>query len=406
MIQICSEEKCTGCCACVDKCPFSAITTKLNSEGFIIPIIDQSLCTDCKSCLAVCPAINDDKFYKTYDMNAFRCWSKNDADRIDSASGGLFTVLAKYIIENGGEVIGAAFNDKLELKHTNAKTFDELEPLRGSKYIGSNLEGMYKKTKELLEEDKLVLFSGTPCQNEGLLRFLDKEYENLYTCDFICHGVGSTGVFNDYVNHLSKVFNAKPQSVSFRKKIYDYLRPTFEVKFNSGNYFRKFNYATFFGYFFMNSTSNRLSCSDCKFASVQRVSDFTLADYGCEDINKLPKLQMQKGISLVILNTKKAEKLFDIISDRIVYSKCSEEKVLSASNAQRLKEICYSSIWRDEFFKDYQNMNFDLFYKKWSSKIPSNYEKQIKYSGKITGNPLQFIFRVKNRLSIYFKIQK
>lgn len=398
MMKICHENECTGCGACVDRCQVNAINLELNAEGFLIPKVNESICTECGACRKVCPAINNVEVSNHNKHSFYRCWSNNEYDRINSSSGGIFTVLAKWILKNKGIVMGATFDNSLLLRHVEITKSDELEYLRGSKYIGSDVTGMYVRTQQLLESGKMVLFTGTPCQNKGLYLFLNKKYDNLYTCDFICHGVGSTSLFNDYINQLSIKYDSRIKSISFRKKKHDYIRHSFEVKFENGKKYERINYATFFGYYFMNSTCNRLSCANCKLATIDRITDFTLGDYGGKDKYKFPWKELKKGISLLMINSKRAEILFDLINNEITYSKCSIESVLNSSNSQRLRGNCYTSEYRDDFFSDYRSLLFRNFYNKWNSRIPSNYEKQIKYSGKLSGNPIQIIYKIRNRL--------
>lgn len=405
MEKICQESACTGCCACADKCPQNAIAIEVNSEGFLSPRIDQLVCNECGLCKTVCTGLLDYRLDDSVAFSAYRCWSNNDEDRVTSSSGGMFSVLAKWALQNEGVVIGAAFDEKLELRHFEATAVDDLKGLRGSKYIASNMSGMYNKIKLLLEEGRTVLFTGTPCQTQGLLLFLYKKYSNLITCDFICHGVGSTELFNDYLKGLSKEYDAIPESVQFRKKKYDYIRFVFEVTFDNGDVFEDFFCSTFFGYYFMKSTCNRKACSNCNFATLNRVSDFTLADYGCNDKYKFPQNELKKGISLVLVNTEKAKSLFDTLSDQVNRSKCSIDDILESSNAPRLTGKCFSSKDRNEFFADYQKLSYDVFYKKWNSEIPKDFRKQILYSGKITGNPVQIAYRIKNRIQSKIKLK-
>lgn len=374
-----------------------AIAMRFDAEGFAVPQIDERRCTRCQRCIAVCPG-NSTSVDGGSEPLALRCWARDDSDRMKGSSGGMFPVLAKHIIERGGSVIGAGFDSNMVLKHLKAETDDELAPLFGSKYIGSDASGIYRQTKELLDNQQLVLFAGTPCQNKGLREYLKCDYKNLFTCDFICYGIGSTAVFNDYIGYLATVYNSKPKKVSFRGKTFDYIRTTFEVEFVSGAKYREFYLASFFGFYFGGCTCNRVACSDCRFAVYQRATDFTLADYGCKDKYRLPQKEIRKGVSQLLLNSEKAIQFFETLADRVTYTITSTEDLMSASNSKRIRGVCYSSPQREEFFRDYQTMDFNAFYGKWVKRIPASYSKQIRYSGKLTGNPIQLAHRIRNRL--------
>ena len=202
MIKISHKKDCCGCGACVQRCPKHCIAMQEDKEGFLYPVINKTKCTNCGLCEKVCPVINQghcNNPIKTYAaINP-----KNDV-RIASSSGGVFTVLAEDIINSNGVVFGAAFNNEWNVEHTCVENIKDLEKLRGSKYVQSNIGNSYQEAESFLKEGREVLFSGTPCQIAALKLFLRKEYKNLTTVDFVCHGVPSPAVWRKYLHETIK----------------------------------------------------------------------------------------------------------------------------------------------------------------------------------------------------------
>ena len=189
---------CVGCESCKNICPKNAITMVRDSEGFKYPHIDSALCIDCKLCETVCPVTVKSKSDNSYELQYYAAKNLDEKERLASSSGGVFSLLAKKILNEGGVVFGAVFSDSLEVSHESITDISEIDKLQGSKYIQSNINGSYKEALAYLKEWKKVLYSGTPCQIAGLKAFLRKDYENLITVDIICHGVPSSSVFAKY----------------------------------------------------------------------------------------------------------------------------------------------------------------------------------------------------------------
>lgn len=197
MIFIQDKKECCGCSACASVCPKNCITMSEDSEGFLYPHVDESVCIDCHLCERVCPMINHGKDREPLAVYAAK--NSNETIRMQSSSGGIFTLLAERVIDEGGVVFGASFNDRWEVVHDHVETKEELAKFRGSKYVQSKIGDNYRKVKLFLSEGRNVLFSGTPCQISGLKKYLRKDYDNLLAVDFICHGVPSPGVFRTYL---------------------------------------------------------------------------------------------------------------------------------------------------------------------------------------------------------------
>jgi coenzyme F420-reducing hydrogenase beta subunit len=205
---------------------------KLNEEGFLYPIVDETRCVKCKKCEEICPAIVQGKERKPLKVYAAK--NPDDEIRIQSSSGGIFSLLAEYIINEGGVVFGARFNDKWEVVHDYAETKEGLEAFRGSKYVQSRINDTYKLTKDFLSAGKKVLFTGTPCQIAGLKAYLQKEYDNLLTVDLVCHGVPSPLVWKKYLDEIVLPFtknNANIVSIKFRDKSFGWKEKGFRITF-------------------------------------------------------------------------------------------------------------------------------------------------------------------------------
>ena len=308
MIQIKNKADCCGCTACSSVCAHNAISMTADTEGFKYPHIDGNLCTNCGLCEKVCPLINrDNTLRNTTYKKIFACRLKDEVILENSSSGGAFSAIALRVLESGGVVYGAAYTDSMEVRHIAIKTKEELYKLRGSKYVQSNLDLIFHQIRFLLKENKLVLFSGTPCQVDGLKRFLIKNYENLYTVDIVCHAVASPRVFKDYVEYVNVIHKDRLLWINMRdkeKRGWGHLysqRLRFE---NKGDIIDSpkvlgWNYL-FFSQFF-----NRPSCYACRYCNLDRPGDFSISDLW-DDNNTLSTFVNSKGTSMMMLNSAKA----------------------------------------------------------------------------------------------------
>ena len=204
MINIKDKSKCCGCSGCMNICPKNAIIMKEDKNGFKYPIVDKEKCINCGLCEKVCPILNNKKEQQK-EIKAYACYNKNIEERLKSSSGGIFILLAKEILKRNGIVFGAAFDENFNVKHISIDNEKDIEKLMGSKYVQSNMGKVYKEVKEFLENGKYILFSGTPCQIEGLKKFLKKDYDKLYTQDIICHGVPSPKIWQMYLEYQKKI---------------------------------------------------------------------------------------------------------------------------------------------------------------------------------------------------------
>lgn len=303
-------QDCCGCGACYNKCPVGAISMQENEEGFLTPVIDEAKCTNCGLCLKACPSLNTE--FKNNPQPECYAAMADDEIRMKSSSGGIFTLLAEYILDKGGYVCGAAFDDNWDVHHIIIDNKNDLDKLRGSKYVQSNTENCYKQIKKLLDEDKYVLFSGCPCQVAGLYAFLGKNYEKLYTMDLICHGSPSRKVWRRYLQENFDVDNIK--NVSFRDKSVFGWATTMNIYFknNDESYHNIHTKDPFFRGFVPCMISNE-HCGICKYTKLPRQGDISLGDWW--GIDKFKKgLNDGKGTSQVLINSNKGKFLYEEIS--------------------------------------------------------------------------------------------
>ena len=214
--NICPKEKCTGCYACVNICSKNAIKIDRDELGFSYPFIDPAFCVNCGLCVSVCPSHSALPF--NLPLKAIIAHASDEAEQKTSTSGGLASVFSRYIISHHGVVYGCSGADGKNIRHIRVEQESGLFFLKGSKYVQSEIGEIYRLAKNDLRTKRLVLFIGTPCQVAGLKSFLGQEYENLYTIDFVCHGVPSQQLLTDYLSQY--ILKGASYCVSFRKKMF------------------------------------------------------------------------------------------------------------------------------------------------------------------------------------------
>lgn len=342
-------DECVGCGACENVCPVKAISMQENEEGFLYPVVDADLCVSCNKCNHVCPVQKNEK--KAVASMAYAAWNKDDAILRSSSSGGVFSILAQYVLRKGGVVCGAAFDEGNVVKHILVKNAADLEKLRGSKYVQSEIGHIFVQIKDLLKSGRQVLFSGTPCQVAGLNSYLEKDFDNLLTVDVACHGVPSPKVWLKYISELGKdvsQFNFRDKKGGWKKFGFSYFSGEQKI------------YATakenIFFKGFLKNLFLRKSCGTCRFANMGRPGDFTLADFwGIQKLNR--KLDNYQGTSLVLSNTPKADKILEECQDS--FAKLCK---VPLEKAVRRNKVLYQSLKahqaREAFFSQYEKQNF------------------------------------------------
>ncbi len=362
---ICEKKDCVGCSSCVSVCPKQCIEMKYDSEGFLHPSIDEDICIKCQKCVKVCPVNNVESFTRNTPRRTLAAWSKDDKIIKNSSSGGVFTELALSVISDGGVIFGACQIDGYKVVHTYITNKEELSKLQGSKYIQSDINNSYLKVREFLKLGRKVLFTGTSCQIMGLKSFLGKDNELLFTCEVVCHGVPSPGVFKDYISMLSNKYNDNIISIRYRDKSKGWKSPRVIFEFSKGKKKKSQLYNDEFLLGFRKDLYLRECCYNKNCRSEKRISDITLGDFwGCRNISNKQSL---KGVSLVLINTERGEKLINNINNCIEIVE-KDFKEASLHNKALNKQIGKISK-RDEFFKDYKSKDFKDVYKKYL-KIP------------------------------------
>lgn len=360
MIEIKNKAKCSGCYSCINICPKNCIEMKTDNEGFWYPYVDREKCIGCELCKKRCPILNDMSIQN--EPHAYACFNKDKKIRKESSSGGIFTLLASYVIDNGGIVYGAAFNEAFEVEHIEVTNKQDLSKLRGSKYVQSNLGNTYSKIKEHLNQNRLVYFSGTPCQIDGLLCFLNRKYDNLICQDLICHGVPSPNVWKKYLKEKNKDFKNIPKKINFRNKEYGWESFDMCIEYDNFTY-NKIYHKDSFMQMFLKDLCLRPSCYDCHSKSLHRNSDITLADFwGIKEV--CPEMYDNKGTSLVFVNSNKGKKLFDKISKDIKYQKVDINKAVKYNIAAYKSADIPKK--RNAFMKEIFDNSFDKITQKYT----------------------------------------
>lgn len=331
--RLAERVRCTGCTACASVCPRNAISMERDGEGFAYPAVDRERCALCGRCAAVCPVLHPRE--KPALPAAFAAWNRQDAVRRDSTAGGVFTALAEFVLESGGVVFGAVFDGKQHLRHEACFDKKTLWRLRGTKYVQSDLDGVFRMVRECLAA-RQVLFSGTPCQVDGLYRFLGGRPENLTTCDLICRGVPSPGVWEDMARSLERRKGQELQAVRFCNKVPGWQESHFTAVFDSGTVDSAPLGRTEYGRACSRALLLRPSCYGCPYASVSRPGDFTLGRLLGLRPEELPE-QREKGVSLLLVNTAHGSHIFDQLP--LERQACAVERAIAGNPGLSLPAV-------------------------------------------------------------------
>ncbi len=391
MKEICNKEKCTGCMACFNCCPKKAI--KMETEnGFYFPIIDEEKCIDCGLCKKKCPSINKIIKYFPQENIAYAVINKNKNIRDTSSSGGVFYNIAKSIIQQNGVVYGAAWDSKLQVKHIRIENIDEIKMLQGSKYVQSNIDFSYNNVKRDLKFGKKVLFSGVPCQIAGLLSFLEKKYDNLYTCEVLCHGNASPIIFEEHKKYIEKINNAKLKEINFRYKTKEKCQ---NIQYKFDNNINVINQDPLKDYYYNGFQSGILlrdSCYKCNYIGIERCADITLADFW--GIKK-DSIKLDDNLcypSLVFVNTKQGKELFEINKkDWNIFKRPIEEAIWGNLSLRRSVPI---NKYKKKFFTEYPINGYEETAKKFLIEHKGIKDRIKKLIGK---NATAFLIKVLKR---------
>lgn len=369
MIDTIKKSDCTGCKMCGDICPENAISFECDSEGFWYPRVNQSKCTQCSLCVKKCPSLSEFTYSKNNSETpkSYAAKTLDDNLRINSTSGGIYGELAKYILSLGGYIAGVVFDDDLVAKHIVSKDVADYSRIIRSKYFQSDTKDIYVNVREILKKGELVLFCGTPCQSAALLSFLNKKYENLITCDFICRGNVSPKSFRKYKSYLENKYKSNIKEIHFKNKTIGWNQFGTKVVFENGKtYFKDRDNDLFILAYIYYRLFLRPCCFECKFKQLPRVSDITFGDFWGVAENVSPSLDDNKGTSAVILNSENGEWLFNQISKCIASQETTIDQI-HAGNACLFKSAIKGEK-SDIVFENIDKYAYDVLLKKFCKK--------------------------------------
>lgn len=358
MIHITDKSRCCGCTACASICPKGCIKMIPDPLGFLYPQADPSFCIECGLCEKVC--MFHYRYESPFDFSlplVYAIRHKNEPDLMKSQSGGAFVALSDYILQCEGVIYGAGFDANFRIVHKRAETKNARDELRGSKYVQSDLEGIFSQIRKDLKSGKTVLFSGTPCQTAGLASYIGKKQrEHLILVDLVCHGVPSPFIWRDYLKYIENKKQGQIQTVVFRDKSYGWASSVSTFKFTQGAKIKN----TTFSYLFSKRIMQRKSCEICPFTNLRRPSDLTIGDFwGWTKKNK--EFDDNKGISLLLINTPKGEKIFNAVQPWIYAVKSNTEDCLQP----RLQYPARLHPQRNVFENEYMEKGFEYVAKKY-----------------------------------------
>lgn len=377
-MRLCDTVLCTGCMACANVCAVNAISMLPDGEGFLRPSVNDQLCVKCGRCTSVCPQINPSE-RPVGSKKVYACWIRSKRLRKNSTSGGAFTALAKEVLQKGGSVFGAGFNENMVVCHKQIDSARDLCELRGSKYVQSDIGESFRQIKKCLRDGRLVLFSGTACQVDGLYRFLGSRYEGqLWTIDLVCHGVPSPMVYRDYLSYMQERYGASAIGVWFRNKEPGWYVFGMKIRFSNGREYKADTYRDPFIRGFLRELYLRPSCHQCSYAGVNRIADITLADFwGYHETCRADR-DYDKGISMVMLNSTNGQSLF-VSASRALH--VWERPIEQAVRGNPALSCCFPpSERRADFWADYKHMCFDELVEKYLYPEPkeNQYHPKIK----------------------------
>ena len=348
MPQLAAHDRCTGCGACSSGCPKGAIRMAPDREGFLYPEVTDG-CVQCGHCAHVCP-VQKQREHRTAPQ-VFAVWSRDESVRQASTCGGAFSALAEYVLEGGGVVFGAALDENLRVVHTAVKNVHDLSRLRGMKPVQSDTGDAYQQVRLYLDQGRQALISGTPCQVDGLYRYLGEHPERLLTCDVACGGVCSPGVWAQLVKSMAYVKQHRPTAVEFCGKLTGDRERRFRVKFEGGGRYDAPMGKCELGRGIARRLFMRPACHRCAYATTDRPGDVTLGDFSGGSFAPEEK---KSGVSMLLINTAKGAQVFDMLPLERQHRTLEEAEACCAA----LREPPMAPAEREKFFHAMEQLPF------------------------------------------------
>jgi len=376
MIEVNDKKDCCGCWACENVCPKGCITMQEDAEGFRYPVVDAGTCIDCHLCENVCPVIKAEKEEVNDRQKGFLLQNKDERVLMESTSGGAFTAIASLVIQRGGIVYGAALNGNNEAVHVGVDKVENLRIYRNSKYVQSLVGNTFTEAKKFLDEGRLVCFSGTPCQLEGLMRYLRKPYANLITVDVVCRAVPSPKVLRKYVEFQEGRYGGNIRNLVFRsKRFHGYKYSNMSFEGDKGSYHAGIDTDPWLRSFFA-GINVRPSCFACRFKKRYRMTDVTIWD--CFEVWKYDaSMDNDMGVTRVLAHTPKGERLMHDIAPWAKVREMDADVISRGVLQMQIPEK--ESLRRTAFFEDLDNMSAgDVFGKYFPVKLKNRMEHIVR----------------------------
>ncbi len=370
--EIVESGKCCGCGACRSLCPRDAIRMEIDREGFLSPVIDADRCSRCGLCRSRCPQFRSPEAGRFDPPAAYACWNLDLDERASSSSGGMFSVYARLVLDRGGTVFGAGLGERLDVRFAAARSPEELDRLRCSKYVQADTGLVYREVKQELASGREVLFAGSPCQVAGLYAFLNGDPPNLFTCDFLCHGVPSPLFYRKWVDHLERKFHAGLLSVNMRSKLCRTHFMGVELRFDNEPGQPKFfawhdRDMEYLGRAFLKNYSLRKCCYACPYIKYPRLGDVTLADFWKLGDLGADEREKNEGVSLNLINSEKGARLREAAGARARFVPRGLAEAVQGNST--LRRHTPQPLRRDEFVLDSTRLDYETLIGKYRKEL-------------------------------------